>query len=222
MKNIRSLLPALLLLLAAGLSAQGIGLRAGVNFQNINGKNAAGDKLENDLVAGFNAGINGEIPIAPDFYFQPGLMFTLKGAKSTGEILGQSVASKLTLGYLEIPVNLVHKPALGSGRLILGFGPYVGFGLTGNAKLESGDNNADLDMEYKNTVEISDPDDVFYFRRFDAGANILAGYEFANGLSFQLNTQLGLVNINPEYQGIADDKSKWNHTGFGASLGYRF
>jgi hypothetical protein len=57
-------------------------------------------------------------------------------------------------------------------------------------------------------------------KRFDAGGNLLAGYEFANKLSFQLNAQLGLVNINPEISG--SDKTKYRNTGFGVSLGYRF
>jgi hypothetical protein len=47
------------------------GLRAGVNFQNITGKDEDGNKLENDLLTGFNIGINAEIPLAPQFYLQP-------------------------------------------------------------------------------------------------------------------------------------------------------
>ena len=33
------------------------GIRAGFDMQNINGKDADGDKLENTLLPGFNAGI---------------------------------------------------------------------------------------------------------------------------------------------------------------------
>ncbi|HEV8270121.1 MAG TPA: hypothetical protein VGQ04_02380, partial [Chitinophagaceae bacterium] len=39
------------------------GLRAGVNFQNINGKDENDDKLKNDMLTGFNIGINAEIPV---------------------------------------------------------------------------------------------------------------------------------------------------------------
>ena len=57
-------------------------------------------------------------------------------------------------------------------------------------------------------------------KRFDAGANLLAGYEFSNKLSFQLNAGLGLIRLNNR----ADDdtKSSIKNTGFGVSLGYRF
>ncbi len=52
----------------------------GVNFQNLNGKLSSGDKLDNDMLLGFHGGVNVQIPIAPEFYFQPGLMFAIKGA----------------------------------------------------------------------------------------------------------------------------------------------
>src|SRR5438045_9626468 len=66
------------------------GLRAGVNFQNINGKDENDDKLKNDMLTGFNVGINAEIPVGVDFYFQPGLLYSIKGAKSEDVIPGQS------------------------------------------------------------------------------------------------------------------------------------
>jgi hypothetical protein len=49
----------------------------------------------------------------------------------------------------------------------------------------------------------------------------LFGYEFANRLSFQLNAQLGLTDIHPEYQSNPD-LNKATKTGFGISAGYRF
>jgi hypothetical protein len=55
----------------------------------------------------------------------------------------------------------------------------------------------------------------------DAGANLLAGYEFSNRFSFQLNAQLGLTKINPEYEGATNDKTSAKNTGFGFSVGCR-
>jgi hypothetical protein len=43
-----------------------------------------------------------------------------------------------------------------------------------------------------------------------------------NGIFFRLNTQLGMLNINPEDKRIPDDQSAWKNTGFGLSVGYRF
>jgi hypothetical protein len=71
-------------------------------------------------------------------------------------------------------------------------------------------------------VKSSDPDDVVYIRPMDAGANMLVGYEFGNRVSFQLNTQLGLAKINPEYEAASNDEASAKNTGFGFSLGFRF
>lgn len=185
------------------------GLRAGVNFQTINGKDSEGDKLENDLLTGFHAGVNAEIPIGTGLYVQPGVLYTLKGAKNN------DADSKVKISYIDVPVNLLYKPILGTGNMVLGFGPYVGFGIGG--KVESG--SEERDIEFDNTAEAPiNPT----FKRLDAGANFLAGYEFTNKLSFQINAQLGLVDINPKDPSRLNDETNWRNTGWGLSLGYRF
>jgi hypothetical protein len=186
------------------------GVRAGMNFQNINGKDGAGNKLQHDLTTGFNAGINAEMPLGGGMYLQPGILFTQKGAK-----LEQS-SDKVKLNYIDIPVNLVYKPILGKGNMVLGFGPYVGFGLGGKREYA----NTESDVTFSNETVSSL--DYSRFKKVDAGANFLAGYEFSNKLSLQLNTQLGLLDINPESIGSTSDKVNWRNTGWGISIGYRF
>ena len=199
-----------------------IGLRGGINFQNINGKDANGDKLKNDIITGFHAGINLEIPVGIDFYFQPGLLYTNKGAKNDEVILGQTINTKVKISYLELPLNFIYKPMLGKGHLLLGFGPYVALGIGGKATYKGGSSSYESDIKFKNKVMTTDPNNVVYFRPLDAGANMLAGYEFSNKVSFQLNAQLGLVKINPEYEGVSNDKTSAKNTGFGFSLAYKF
>ncbi|MGZ8556812.1 MAG: porin family protein [Chitinophagaceae bacterium] len=184
-------------------STTSFGIRAGVNFQNLNGKDVGGDNLENKLKTGFNAGVNAEIPVGIDFYLQPGLLFSTKGAK-----IGET-DDKINLSYIELPINFIYKPSLGTGRLIMGFGPYAAFAAGGSYKPENGE---DVDIEFG--------DQPGEMKRFDAGANLLAGYEFSNRLSFQLNAGLGLLKINNRVAN--DSKSSLKNTGFGVSLGYRF
>lgn len=186
------------------------GIRAGVNFQNITGDASNGSKMENKLKTGFNVGLNAEIPVAPDYFVQPGVLLSTKGAKLEND-------SKVNLSYVEIPVNFLYKPALGAGKMLLGFGPYVGFGVGGKVELPNGN---DVDVEFEN--EVSGLSTTPTYKRMDAGANFLAGYEFSNRFSFQLNAQLGLAKINPEFTGLGNDESSWKNTGFGLSLGYRF
>jgi hypothetical protein len=197
---------------SAGSGGTTFGIRAGVNFQNLNGKYAGFD-MENKLKPGFNVGVNAEIPLADEFYIQPGLLFTTKGAKAEDD----ADNGKININYLELPVNFLYKPVLGTGKLLLGFGPYAGYAIGGKIKSDDGD----MDLEFEKNV--STPLQAIYtFRRFDFGANVLAGYEFSNKLSFQLNAQLGLANISPEITGTDADDYKTKNTGFGVSLGYRF
>ncbi len=175
----------------------------GVNLQNLNGKDISGSKLENDLLIGYHAGFNVQIPIAPQFYIQPGLLLNTKGAKID--------ETSYKLSYVELPLNFVYKAPVGSGYFMLGFGPYVAYGVGGK------------ETEFKKTVESGDSDAIKYIKPFDAGANLFFGYELPAGLFFQLNTQLGLLDINPDDNRISvDDNASLRNTGYGVSLGYRF
>ena len=198
------------------------GIRAGVNFSNITGRYANDSKMKNDLLPGFNVGVNLEMPIAPAFFIQPGVLFTTKGAKMEKISSAQTFDVTTHLSYVEIPLNFVYKPLLGTGRLIAGFGPYVDFGVGGKIKFDGTGAPGDVDVKFQKEVSNSDNDDVAYFRGFGAGANVLFGYEFANKLSFQLNAQLGLTDIHSKHEGVSDTDAKANHTGFGISAGYRF
>ncbi|THU40924.1 PorT family protein [Niastella caeni] len=213
---------ALLLALATtvfALSSQAqttFGVRAGVNFQNINGEDVDGEDLDYKLKTGINVGVNAEIPVAPDFYVQPGVLFSTKGAKSKVDD-----DSKIKLSYIEVPINFLYKPTLGTGKLLLGIGPYVAFAVGGKVSDANGD---DEDIEFENEITLTQfGSGTPYARRLDVGGNLLFGYEFSNKFSAQLNAQLGMVKINPEITGPGvDDDSKVKNTGFGISLGYRF
>ena len=182
---------------AQGTDKLSFGVLGGVNFQNLNGKDMSGDKLENEMLLGFHAGVNVQIPIAPQFYFQPGLIFSTKGAKNTTTILGVDYITTTKLSYVEMPLNLVYKAMLGNGYFMLGFGPYVGYGIGGKVTTEGGDISLDQDIEFQNVVETGDDLTVPYYKALDFGGNIFAGYELSNGIFAQFNTQLGMVSPNP-------------------------
>jgi hypothetical protein len=197
------------------------GILGGVNFQNLTGKDNSGDKLTNDMIIGFHGGINIQIPVATDFYFQPGLLFSTKGAKNTyGSFTGT-----FKLSYIELPLNFVYKGLLGKGYVMVGFGPYVGYAIGGKSTIESGSTTYEKDIEFKNTVESGNDLLVPYAKALDAGGNIFAGFELAGGLFLQLNAQLGMLKINPKDNRtikVFSDELSIKNTGFGLSLGYRF
>lgn len=187
-----------------------LGIFGGVNLQNINGKDQVGDRLENTLLPGYHAGVNVYFPIADEIGFQPGIMFSSKGS-----VFDDDPETKYRIGYIEVPLNLVYRGQLGNNFVLLGLGPYASFALAGN--LIVGDVKTELDFD--NDITVWNP---LVVRRFDAGANIFAGYELGSGLFFTINSQLGLLKINPDATLIPDDERIWKNTGFGLSVGFRF
>ncbi|AHF14111.1 porin family protein [Niabella soli] len=210
-----------------------IGLRAGANFSNVTWKDANGKKVDTKLNPGWHAGVTFDIPIADEFYVQPGALFSTKGFKTTdaASALGATYNGtyKETASYIEVPVNFLYKPELGEGKLLLGAGPYVAYGLGGKWKYDAvatsggstATNSSDGQLEFKNDTKDASDNKSIYGKPFDAGANLLVGYEFANKLSFQLNGQLGLVNIAPNVNGQKPD-GKFKNSAFGISVGYKF
>jgi hypothetical protein len=194
------------------------GVRGGINFQNINGKDASGDKLDNNLVLRFHAGVQANIPVASEFYFQPRLLFTTKGAK-TNSFLNSD--AEFTINYLELPLSFLYRPLLGTGHFMLGFGPYVAYGLSGKTDINvvgiSGKRDIKFANEYTGVLPYGE-----YFKRMDYGANLFFGYELQNGFFVQLNTQLGLAKINAKNNTNPNADTALRNTGFGLSIGYMF
>jgi len=164
--------------------------------------------------------MNVQIPLAPEYSFQPGLLFSTKGAKNDyGSLTGT-----FKLSYIEIPLNVVYKGVLGKGFIMVGFGPSVGYAIGGKSSIIDESLTLDKDVVFTNVVESGDDYLTAYARRFDAGGNILAGYETAGGLFFQLDTQFGMLKINSEDQRVLAEFSELlsvKNIGFGLTLGYR-
>lgn len=198
------------------------GIYGGLNFQNVNGTNPKGDALSNSLVTRFSFGINEKIYVAPEFYVQIGLQYITKG--TTGNVdykdllITRSVTRELNLKYIEMPINLLYKPLVGKGKLILGFGPYIGYCIGGTAVFSGNSAPEDTDLKIQEDVPSNENNNLIYFKTMDIGANFLVGYQLANGINLTLNSQLGLVNINSNSSSSLANKN----TGFGLILGYRF
>lgn len=200
---------------SSGDQSVSFGIRAGVNFTNINGKQYDNSDVNGKIKTGFNVGVNAEVPIGTDVFVQPGILFTTKGAKDKS-----NDKIKYNISYIEIPINVIYKPELaGAGRLLLGVGPYIAFGVGGKYTSSTG---KDTDWKFKNSITATEYLSNLYLKRIDFGGNLLAGYELSSRLSVQLNAQLGLIKINPKIEGVTNDHTKWKNTGFGVSLGYRF
>jgi len=221
---------AILVLTATALEAQvEFGILAGPNFQNMVGKDDDGDKLTNGMIIGFHAGVSASIPVAPDFYFQTGLLFSQKGSKNNMELIptkasGDDYNTTTRISYIDLPLHLLFRPELGSGHVLVGFGPYVAFGIGGKQTVDySGLPAMEQKVKFKSEISNEERYDLenTYFKRFDAGADIFAGYELSMGLWLRLNAQLGLLDMMPALQD-GDPQANLKNTGFSLSVGYNF
>jgi hypothetical protein len=194
------------------------GILGGINLQKQIGKNTTGDPLNYKFALDFNAGVNVIISFAPDLYFQPGLIYSMKGTKQD---ITDEVKRTVKLSYVEIPLNLLYRPQLGDGHILIGLGPYVASGITGKERTKADNVTIELDVKFQNNAP-TEFTSFAYYRRLDAGGNIYFGYELFDGIFFQLNAQCGLLKINPSYNNTTDDKTVKRNLGFGISVGYRF
>ncbi len=200
----------------------GIYIKGGLNLANIT-TSADGRVDEAKMLTTFHAGIMNDMPLGDAFSFQAGLMLTGKGSKT--EINTTSVNYKLTSNplYLELPVNFVFKVPFGNGnRLFLGAGPYVAMGIGGKTKGEyeslGGRTEYEKDIEFNNDDPFTTGQEdasVNKLRRFDYGANALAGFETGKFL-IGLNYGYGLAKI-ASTQANDDDQNK--HRVWSISLG---
>jgi hypothetical protein len=205
------------------------GLVAGPNFQNMTGKDNGGNNYTNGLMTGFHAGISANIPIATDFYFQTGLLYSQKGSRNNYGLIVVLKASgdyytTTRISYIDMPLHLLFRPAFGSGHILVGFGPYLALGLGGTQTVDYESLPAmEQKVRFRNSITTSEYWDLenAYYRRFDAGADIFAGYELGMGLWFRLNAQLGLLDMLPDIEESNND-SFLRNTGFGVSAGYNF
>jgi hypothetical protein len=221
MKKIITLAFGIISLITA--AAQGkttIGIRAGYNFYTIHGRYANGENFWLKTEDGTHVGADVEIPIGKNLYLQPGILYNQKGANFDNYFLvWKEYHGDVKLSYIEFPLNFVFKPEMGSGHFILGAGGFIGKGIGREAGVDEGM----VAVKFKRDIDSADLYKTpFIYRPLDAGANFMAGYQFANNLFLQANGQVGLKRINPPIEGRWDGKTKHRTIGVSMSIGYRF
>jgi Outer membrane protein beta-barrel domain len=187
--------------------------------------------LTNDPKAGLLVGVVAEIPLGEKFAFRPELNFIQKGSTTgiAASILDE-LQTKITLNYLELPLNVVYKLNVGSGNFFFGLGPALAFGMGGKVKLSdaSDPNNTSVNTSYKVKFDGKKEDDLnrstdkdFHYKKIDVGVNVLAGYKLQNGLFFKLGYNYGLLNVDPNKDNkLAADQATYKNRGFNVCIGF--
>lgn len=179
-----------------------LGLKAGMNYSNV--YDTQGEDFVADAKVGFVAGGFLTIPIGNFVGIQPEVLFSQKGFKGSGTILGSPYQVTRTTNYLDIPLMLSLKPAK---SITLLAGPQFSYLLKQKDEFTNGIANSFQIQEFEN-------DNV---RKNTLG--FLAGADF-NFDKIVLGTRLGWDIKNNNGDGTSTTpryKNKW----FQISLGFK-
>jgi hypothetical protein len=204
----------LLLLLVVSLFFIGIkaqearfGLSAGMNISSPSDLNSK---------TGFHAGVKGEYSFSDNLYVGSGLMLTSKGWKSDtyyDASTKQSTTWKATPYYIEMPIHLGYKTAVGENIKLFGeAGPYFDLGVFGKSSYT---------VEKDNKMTTSKTNNLFkdnQQERFDCGLGASIGVEFYQHYQLSLGYDWGLKKIYKKNASNLDSKNRV----FEVSLAYMF
>lgn len=195
-----------------------LGVKGGLNLADM--KYEARDQTSGhpdaNSLASIHAGLIVDVPIVEGFSFQPGAMISGKGSKVEYSGSLGTFTQKINPWYVEVPANFLFKPAIGTHtHLYFGLGPYVALAVGGksssNASTSVGSFYTDHSLKFGN-----DSDDDL--KQTDVGGNVLAGFEFGNGLI--LGAQYGLSFTNNAPDGNDNAPKILRNRVFSVSLGY--
>ncbi len=85
------------------------GPKAGLNISNV--YDSEGENFDADAKIGLAAGLFVSIPFGSFLGIQPEILFSQKGFKGNGSILGSDYSFTRTLNYIDVPLLLVVKPS---------------------------------------------------------------------------------------------------------------
>lgn len=185
-------------------------------------------------LAGFQAGFFAEAKLNRYFSLQPELLVSSRGAKveyyETFTVPYMYGYTTVRLGfeatmaplYLDLPVYIkAGFPASGSDRFMVGAGPVLSYGLSGNAKIKVTVGDVSY---YTEKVKLFSEDgfdleeiewDFRILERFDVAVAGFAAYEFSNKVMLSINYQYGLKNISE------DPDEELKNRSVSVTLGYR-
>lgn len=186
----------------------------------------------------FRAGIIVNIPVSEKMAFMPQLNYVSGGVKlkadekftDDDETYTATMTGNFKPAFLEVPLNVVYTAKLPNGaKFFAGAGPAISMGLGGSYDLKfemdlPGDQIPDFPADMNvNDGKIkfdgkkdSEDDQDLHLKRFNFGANVMAGYQFQNGMFIQANYNHGFSKLN------TDESGKLKTRYFGLGIGYFF
>ncbi|MDO4460990.1 MAG: porin family protein [Bacteroidia bacterium] len=209
----RFLLICVLLATALSVDAQlKFGVKGGLNVSKIR----VSEGEVPDSKAGFHAGVMLDIALTKRIYFNPQLLYTQRGFSLEGlEIEGLSgskgVEAKVTLNYLQLPLDLNYRLGITDIITVDGIvGPYLAMGLSSKTTAEFDGHEITSSENYFSA------DDGY--KRFDCGLRLGVGAHLGSHITASVVYDLGMTNLLKE---TYDDEKAKNGI-FQVSVGWLF
>ena len=165
------------------------------------------DGMKSKVSPGVSVGGYAKIEFSENFALQPELLLHFKNSKMEVKATGHE--TDFQYFGVELPVYAVGQVNLGSGKGLIGIGPYIGLGIDARYKV-SGMDDVELYKEYGGKKS--------ELQRFDFGAGAMLGYEFGNRLQITATYKIGFIDA---LNANKDNASMLNNT-VSLGLGYRF
>ena len=179
------------------------GIKAGINYSNV--YDSKGEQFDADGKIGAAAGIFVAIPINKYLGFQPEILFSQKGFKATGSILGSGYSLTRTTNYLDIPLLLAIKPTSAFTLLV---GPQYSYLMKQNDVFE-------------NSVTSVDQQRVFNNDNIRKNTLCFVGGADVNLMKLVLSARAGWDIQNNNGDGTSTTP-RYKNVWYQATIGYRF
>ncbi|MGZ3901627.1 MAG: porin family protein [Bacteroidia bacterium] len=122
-----------------------MGIKGGANYSNV--YDSHGDAFRTDPKLGFAAGAFLAIPIGRYLGIQPEILYSQKGFKATGNLLGSSYNLTRTSNYVDIPLLFAFKP---SEFITVLAGPQYSYLVSQKNQFKNATTSIDQETEFDN------------------------------------------------------------------------
>lgn len=170
-----------------------------------------GEKHMHDYRTAITFGTLLDVPMQSHGSFQPGLNYVMKNSEDNFvDINNKNVLQKVSITYVEVPINVVFRIPAKSNNFLLGAGVAAAMAVKGKITEE-----VDHTLTRDEGLNFGD-DTKDDYGKYDFGINAIVGYEFHNGWFIQANYNHG---INRLFVGGNPDDKLYNRY-FALRFGY--
>jgi len=179
------------------------GVKAGANLSNV--YDSQGEQFNADAKLGLAAGVFVALPLGKYFGIQPEILFSQKGYKGSGSILGSDYSFSYTSNYIDVPLLLAFKPI---SLITIVAGPQYSFLVKDNYTFNSALINVDQEYVFEND---------------NIRKNTLS---FLGGIDFNLNRIVIGTRVGWDLQANKGDGTsetpRYKNIWYQATIGFRF